>query len=162
MRDIFWMNGMDRGKLAIVLRPRGGDWLEDEMRRIQRAGVQIVASMLESEEADELGLNDEASLAADAGMEFFAYPIPDRTTPSEYSTFRIFAALLASRVHSGQAVAVHCRGSIGRATIAAACTLIHLGWQPQDSLAMVESARGCAVPDTLEQRDWILRYRAKP
>jgi protein-tyrosine phosphatase len=116
--------------------------------------------MLDPEEADELGLNDEASLAANVGMEFFGYPIPDRTTPSEDSAFRLFAALLASRVHSGHAVAMHCRGSIGRATIAAACTLIHLGWQPKDSLAMVESARGCAVPDTLEQRDWILRYKA--
>jgi protein-tyrosine phosphatase len=162
MRDIFWMNGLDRGKLAIVLRPRGGDWLEDELRRIRSAGVQILASMLEPEEADELGLNDEAKLVANAGMEFFGYPIPDRTTPSENSTFRIFAALLATRVHSDQAVAVHCRGSIGRATITTACTLIHLGWSPRDSLAMVESARGCTVPDTLEQRDWILRYKAKP
>jgi protein-tyrosine phosphatase len=161
MIDIFWIDGLDRGKLAIVPRPRGGDWLEDELRRIQGAGVQILASMLEPEEADDLGLNDEAKLTASVGMEFFGYPIPDRTTPSEDSSFRIFVALLAGRVHSGHAVAVHCRGSIGRATIAAACTLIHLGWQPQDALGLVERARGCAVPDTSEQREWILRYRAK-
>ena len=161
MRDIFFINGLDRGRLAIVLRPRGGDWLEDELRRIQGAGIQILASMLEPEEADELGLNDEAKLTANVGMEFFGFPIPDRTTPSEDSAFRIFVALLAGRVQSGQAVAVHCRGSIGRATVAAACTLIHLGWQPQDALALVEAARACAVPDTLEQREWILRYKAK-
>jgi protein-tyrosine phosphatase len=57
---------------------------------------------------------------------------------------------------------VHCRGSIGRATVTAACTLIHLGWTPQAALSAIQAARGCAVPDTQEQEDWILRYKAKP
>jgi len=57
---------------------------------------------------------------------------------------------------------VHCRGSIGRATVTAACTLIQLGRKPRAALAAIEAARGCAVPDTEEQRSWILSFEAKP
>jgi hypothetical protein len=42
--------------LAIVLRPRGGDWLDDEVDRIKRAGVDVLVSMLQADEAAELGL----------------------------------------------------------------------------------------------------------
>jgi hypothetical protein len=45
--------------------------------------------------------------------------------------------------------------------VTAACTLIELGWTAKDALAAIEAARGCVVPDTQEQEDWILRYKAK-
>ena len=38
------------GRLAIVPRPRGGDWLEDEVRAWREAGVDIVVSALEADE----------------------------------------------------------------------------------------------------------------
>jgi len=66
---------------------------------------------------------------------------------------------LARCVSTGVRGGIHCRGSIGRATITAACTLIHLGWKPREALGAIESARGIAVPDTQEQEDWILQYR---
>ena len=37
--------------------------------------------------------------------------------------------------------------------MAAACTLIHLGWDPNTALNAVEAARGCPFPDTAEQED---------
>jgi hypothetical protein len=57
---------------------------------------------------------------------------------------------------------MHCRGSIGRAPVTAACTLVHLGWTPADALKAIEKARGCSLPDTEEQRRWILSYKAEP
>ena len=69
---------------------------------------------------------------------------------------------LADRLRTGERIGVHCRGSIGRSTVTAACALIHLGWQPQAALEAIAAARGCAVPDTEEQRRWILSYEAKP
>jgi hypothetical protein len=46
--------------------------------------------------------------------------------------------------------------------VTAACALIHLGWTPHAALAAITAARGLTVPDTQEQEDWILRYKALP
>ncbi len=37
--DPFWIETGNRLRLAIVPRPRGGDWLEGEMAAIKKAGV---------------------------------------------------------------------------------------------------------------------------
>lgn len=162
MKEIFWIEGEPKASLAIVLRPRGGDWLEDELLRMKQGGIQILASMLEEEEAESLVLSDERKIATNVGLEFLSYPVPDRTTPTEISTFSRFVSEIADHLRAGRRVGVHCRGSIGRASIAAACALVQLGWQPAEALAAIEAARGCAVPDTEEQRAWILRYEAVP
>jgi protein-tyrosine phosphatase len=158
--DIFWIDGEPPPGLAIVLRPRGGDWLEDELHRMKRGGIEILVSLLESEEASELGLVEEDSLAAKIGLSYLSHPIPDRHTPPDLAAFRHLVKGLADRLRAGQLIGIHCRGSIGRATVTAACTLIDLGWKPERALMAIEAARGCIVPDTPEQRDWILRYKA--
>ena len=71
------------------------------------------------------------------------------------------AALLQLVDSAGERIGVHCRGSIGRATVATACILIHLGWDAQTALAAIAHARGVPVPDTPEQECWILEYEAK-
>lgn len=162
MKDVFWIEGDPNIGLAIVLRPRGGDWLEDELLRMQRSGIGTLVSMLENEEADSLGLPDEHKFAEQIGLSFLNFPIHDRTTPADVAAFRKFVAGLAIRLRAGERVGIHCRGSIGRASIAAACTLIHLGWNPEAALAAIQAARECEIPDTEEQRMWILRYEALP
>jgi protein-tyrosine phosphatase len=162
VQDIFWIGGDNAPSLAIVLRPRGEDWLEDEMSRLKRNGVGTLVSMLEPQEATSLGLASEAEKAHGAGLQFLSFPIPDRNLPGDTSAFRTFVSGLAERLNSGEHVGIHCRASIGRATIASACTLIHLGWNPQAALMAIETARGVPVPDTYEQTAWILRYKAKP
>jgi protein-tyrosine phosphatase len=163
VKDVLWIGStrdeMD-STLAIVLRPRGDDWLEDELKRLKRGGIQTMVSMLEPLEAEELGLAREKSLAEKIGLKFLSYPIPDRQTPSDASRFREFATGLAGRARNGERIGVHCRGSIGRSTVIAASVLIHLGWRPHHALSAIEAARGCPVPDTEEQRNWILNYEA--
>jgi protein-tyrosine phosphatase len=162
LNEIFWINGDPTSGLATVLRPRGEDWLEDELLRMKKNGIDTLVSLLEDEEAAELGLAEEDSVAGRLGLSYLSHSIPDRHVPPDELSFRNFAAELANRLRSGDRIGVHCRGSIGRATVTAACTLIHMGWTPQAALVAVESARGCMVPDTPEQRDWILRYEATP
>ena len=79
--------------LAIVLCPRGGSVLEDELREIAQSGVQILVSMLEPDEADWLGLSEESALAAQLGMRFLSYPIQDVQVPANVKTFREFVRL---------------------------------------------------------------------
>jgi len=120
MKDVFWIEGDPKAALAIVTRPRGDDWLEDELLRLKRQGIDALVSMLEAEEADSLGLSEEASLTEKTGLSFVSYPIPDRTTPADLPSFHIFATRLAIRLAAGEHIGIHCRGSIGRASIAAA------------------------------------------
>jgi protein-tyrosine phosphatase len=125
-------------------------------------GVETVVSLMEPLEAELLGLKDEESAARRMGLNFLSYPIPDTHVPADVSSFRQFVAGIAERLRHGEAVGAHCRGCIGRATVTAACALIHLGWEPAQALAAVGRARGLAVPDTAEQEAWILGYKAQP
>jgi protein-tyrosine phosphatase len=161
MKDVFWIESDAQAALAIVLRPRGNDWLEDELLRMQRSGVETLVSMLEDDESDSLGLTEERRFAEQIGLNFLSYPIPDRTTPAEISSFRKFIVKIAHRIRAGERIGIHCRGSIGRASIAVACTLIQLGWEADTALSAIAKARGCPIPDTEEQRQWILRYEAR-
>jgi len=40
----------------------------------------------------------------------------------------------------------------------AACALICSGIEASDALARIKGARGLTVPDTDEQRDWIMAF----
>jgi protein-tyrosine phosphatase len=161
MNEIFWINGDPPPPLAVVLRPRG-DSLKDELLQMKQGGIQTLVSLLEEEEAASLGLAQEGSVAGQIGLQFVSFPIPDVHVPPNPDAFRKFAADLASRLGAGVRIGVHCRGSIGRSTVTAACALIHLGWAPKAALDAIAAARGLSVPDTQEQEDWILRYKPIP
>jgi len=148
--------------LGVVLCPRGGDLLYGELFEYRRAGVGTLVSLLSREQVSMLELDDEPHLAARLGMQFLHHPLPDHELPPDEQVFRGFVTELARRLRAGERIGVHCWGSIGRATVTAACTLIHLGWKPAEALAAVEAARGCPVPDTDDQERWILSYRAEP
>ena len=158
MMDIFWIGGSPSPGMAIVIRPMTN--LRDEMRMLKLGGIDTLVSLLERREAEWLGLEHEGREAERAGIEFLTFPITDTTVPLNLGRFRAFVTDLAQRLKNGQKIGVHCRGSIGRATVTAACTLIHLGWKPAAALAAIEKTRGCPVPDTEEQRRWILAYEA--
>jgi len=158
MKDIYWIGEPAETRLAIVPRPRGGDWLEDDLSRLKRAGIDVLVSMLTDEESVELGLAFEKELAERAGLVFCRYPIPDRSTPADLAGFRAMVKELAEAIVRGQKVGAHCRGCIGRATIVTASVLIARGWAAERALREIEAARGCVVPDTPAQRCWIERF----
>jgi protein-tyrosine phosphatase len=159
--EVFWIEGKPAAGLGIVLCPFGGPGLEDEMRSLKEAGVETLVSLLQKPEAEWLGLGAEEALATKVGMEFLSHPIRDANVPTDAAAFREFAAGLAERLRAGKRIALHCRGSIGRAPLTAACTLVHFGWKAKTALRAIEVARGCRVPDTDEQWKWILGYKAK-
>jgi protein-tyrosine phosphatase len=161
MSDIFWIDGNPPPGLAVVTRPRGDDRLQEGLLRLKQGGIRTLVSLLPPHEADWLGMAEEPASAGKAGLEFLSYPIFDGYVPTDIALFRAFVDDLAERLRAGQHIGIHCRASVGRATIVAACTLIHLGWKPPAALAAVEEARGCPVPDTEEQRAWIMAYEAR-
>jgi len=155
MNDVFWI--ADTG-LAIVLRPRGDDWLENDLQRIHMAGIQTIVSTIESSEARELGLAEEGRTVERLGMRFISYPLQDSSVPSRREDFTEFVLKLGRRLQSGERIGVHCQGCIGRSTVVTASILIKLGWAAERALDEIEKARGCSVPDTEEQRDWIIDF----
>lgn len=160
MKEIYWIRKDDHTRLAIVARPRGGDWLETDLSRLKNGGIEGIVSLLTAPEVEELGLTEESSFAAALGLSYFSFPIPDRTVPLDAGGFSEFIASLSAEVESGRALGIHCRGSIGRATVTAASLMVRLGWKPDVALDEIELARLCPVPDTPEQRAWILALRS--
>ena len=59
---------------------------------------------------------------------------------------------------AGRNVLMHCRQGVGRTGLAAVCLLVKNGMSPGAAVEMVSAARGIAVPETAEQREWIERY----
>ncbi len=156
--DLYRVQNHGRGFVAVMPRPRAGDWLEDEMRGLQRLGVTLIASLLEPAEAHELGLQEEESVARRHGLGFCQFPIPDRSTPANQAAYAAFIAELASAVGAGAGLAIHCRAGIGRSGLTAAATLVALGEDPATVFDRISEARGVQVPDTDEQRLWFEHY----
>ena len=153
--ELFWINGPWQGRLAIMPRPRGGDWLEDEIQAWHRSGVEIVVSLLTPDEQDELRLVDEKSLCKANDIEFISFPIVDRSVPDSMDAFSDLVAMLGARLTNGKNIAVHCRQGIGRAALVAICLLIATGVDEDNAISQVAVARGCSVPETTEQEEWL-------
>jgi protein-tyrosine phosphatase len=153
--EVHWVEGSWPGRLAVAPRPRGGDWLYPEVLGWRNLHVDTVVSLLESQEAVELGLQDEAEICGTHGVDFISFPIEDRGVPASYlSTLRLIRDL-DSRLSRGENVLVHCRQGVGRTGIIAAGLLIYRGFDPQTAVQRVSHARGTPVPETREQLAWL-------
>jgi hypothetical protein len=156
---VYWIHAPKAGRLAIMPRPRAGDWLEDEIASWKEAGIYTVVSLLERGGDRRTGARQEAELCGAKNIEFVSFPIPDRGVPECLRD----AMALFGRVHTsltaGKAVAVHCRAGIGRSALVAACVLTRFGYDAPDAFIMIATSRGVAVPDTDGQRDWVTSFQ---
>jgi protein-tyrosine phosphatase len=145
------------GALAITPRPRGGDWLDDDVAALAQNGVGVLVSLLCADEAHDLGLQDEAAVCAQHNIEFISLPVTDMCAPDERSDFIAEVHRLAGLMSGGASVAVHCRQSIGRSGVLAVSIAIATGLEFESALDAVSAARGLRVPETREQLDWLRR-----
>lgn len=144
------------GRVSITPRPKRVSLLSDEMAALRVAGVDVLVSALTAEDNELVGLAGEAQAADEAGLEFRALPIQDMSTPEESERFRTELDELASRVRKGEHVAVHCFASIGRSGMITALLLCRNGWEPEAAMARLSELRGATVPETAEQRRWVI------
>ena len=155
---LHWVDGPWIGKLALAARPRGGDWLDDEIESWRREGIATVLSFLTSEEEADLDIAAEEATVKAHGMKFWSFPIVDRQVPD--SEIRLAQALrnLALELEAGRNVVLHCRQGVGRAGLVAACLLVMNGVEPEAAVRRLSAAREVQVPETPDQRLWIDRY----
>ncbi|MFF0413613.1 tyrosine protein phosphatase [Kitasatospora sp. NPDC004745] len=149
------------GRLSTMARPRGHDWLDDEMTALSNHGVDILVCALTGPELAELGLTDEPRAATAAGLRFLAAPIPDRTVPDPAEILPTLHTL-AEQLRDGAHIVTHCRAGIGRSSLLAAAVLTLTGTAPDTAWHHIERARGLTVPDTTEQRRWPLHLLNHP
>jgi protein-tyrosine phosphatase len=160
--DLYWITGPWPGRLAVAARPRGDDWLTDEIEAWRRSGVQVVVSMLTAEEVVELELGSEAADCRASGIEYVSFPMADRGVPKSAAAFRHLVSELTAHLNDGRMVLVHCRQGIGRAGLIAVGLLLAAGIEVADAIERVTKARGRPVPETTEQRRWIEEQARTP
>ena len=153
--EVYWVRDIEPLRLAIMPRPRGGEWLEDEVVGWKQSGISTVVSLLHRYEIDDLSISGEEAFCKANGIEYRSFPIQDRGTPVVASDFLALVDQLAVLVQSGHGVAVHCRAGIGRSGLTAACVLVKLGIPASQVFPMLSRARGLAVPDTPSQIEWF-------
>jgi len=158
---LYWLPPLPgtTGRLAISARPRGGDWLADEVAGWNKDNINVVTSMLTSDEELDLNLSCEADECKAQGIDFISMPIVDRSTPSDETAFAETASELATRLIAGENIAIHCRQGIGRSAMLAAAILMTLGMNTDETIRMVSVARGLRTPETEAQTDWLRRFQ---
>jgi len=159
--DLFWVPGPWRGRFAIAARPRGGDWLSDEAHAWREAGIDILISLLENDEAAQLYLGGERQAAEAQAIAFISFPIPDRGIPPSTDETISLISRITAQLEMGKNVAVHCRQGIGRSGLFAIGTLTNSGIEANEAIRIVSSARGISVPETAEQSRWVHQFATR-
>ncbi len=160
--EIYWIETRGPGRLAVMPRPQGGDRLDGEIQGLKKDGVDILVSLLTHEEEEYLGLMAEGETAKAQGIRYYSHPIYDRGIPAEPRGTWALARELAALYAEGKTIAAHCRMGIGRSPLILASIMVHGGSTPDEAWMAIGTARGCQVPDTREQRDWLDRQASPP
>jgi protein-tyrosine phosphatase len=155
---VHWVPIPGPGRLALMPCPRGGEFLAEEIAALRAEGVEVLVSLLEKEEAGELGLAEEERFCREHGLTFLNFPIPDHSVPPLDEKTGAFIEDLARRLHAGQSLAVHCMAGVGRSGLITVSVLVAAGSSIFQAIDAASAARGFAVPETDEQVRWITRF----
>lgn len=156
--QLYSIRELPAGQISIMARPRGGDWLLDEIKSLREAEVDVLVSLLAPEEIRELALDKEAEYCNLQGIIFYSLPIQDRSiAPFSDGTFK-FIKQLNRHLSEGKHIALHCRQGIGRSALIAASLLVLTGHSPNQAFDLLSRARGYRVPETEEQRAWVVAF----
>ncbi|MFK8078125.1 MAG: protein-tyrosine phosphatase family protein [Granulosicoccus sp.] len=154
--DIYKVSEFGSGYLAIMAKPITGEWIDDEFSGIAREGIRQIVSLLEPHEEYAVGLKEESVFSRKHGMGFISYPIQDRGLPESVSSYRDVTKRLYNDILDGSNTVVHCRAGIGRAGMVVVGVLLHSGMDPESAFDLVSEKRGVEVPDTEEQKQWVI------
>jgi protein-tyrosine phosphatase len=156
--QVFWTKEKYPGRIALVPRPRGGDWLEDETAAWADAGLDVIVSMLDEEETRSFDLLHEGKFCQANDIEFISFPVIDRSVPELNQKLYKLADKLKTSLSEGKNIGIHCRQSIGRAPLLAAILMILYGIEPDEAFRQLSFVRGIEVPETVEQKEWVEKF----
>ncbi|WP_439664591.1 protein-tyrosine phosphatase family protein [Lentzea sp. HUAS TT2] len=139
--------------------PAGGMYLEGAVRALRRAGVDVVVSAQTDSERVECDLVLEERVVVAAGLQYVCFPIEDRGVPDVEAAVSVVRPL-HSLYRRGGHVVFHCWAGIGRSSLLAGLLLGMDGVEPGEAWGLIAAARGRAVPDTVEQGEWLASWWA--
>ncbi len=142
------------GQLFIMPKP-SGERLHEDIKHYCSLGADTLISLLDHSEIQAFSLQNEGGICADNKIEFINFPIADFGLPDR-EHFKALTRDVTNRLNSGKGVAVHCRAGIGRSGMLTCCVLAGFTGSAIGAIEMVTQARGVAVPDTQEQRAFII------
>lgn len=161
--NIYWINEdkIGNNKLGMMARPRGNDWLDNEIKSLKKREVDCFVSLLEKSEQWELELQEEKEICKKWEIEFINFPIKDVNTPDNEKEFMLLADNLTNKISQNKKIVIHCRMGIGRTSILIAAIMIKLGYKGTGIFELIGEYRKLKVPDTKEQKDWLLSIENK-
>lgn len=148
------------GTLYIMPKP-SSDWLDDDIAAYHSMEMNKVVSLLTSDEAYDLNLQNERAACEAQKIDYVQFPIIDRGLPVDRKAFSELSTEIRKDLADGRNVGIHCRAGIGRSGMLASCILVGLGLTADQAVAAVSEARGVDIPDTEEQLQFILDFAAK-
>ncbi|MEM6737284.1 MAG: dual specificity protein phosphatase family protein [Bacteroidota bacterium] len=152
---IYWIDNLESGNLGLMPRPKGNDWLYDELHKLKLCGVDILVSLLENSELDELDLQEESTICEELSIKFISFPIQDRSVPMSRQAFITLIQQLNNELDKGNKIVIHCRMGIGRTGMLAAGILMQRGYDVNSAFELLTNVRTISVPDTEEQVEWV-------
>lgn len=151
---VYWVKCPQIGRLAVVSRPREAR----NFAEMKAAGIDVLISLQEAEEAASVGLADEAERCREAAITFYSLPILDHGIPSNVEAVATLSARLRQHLAQGEGVAAHCYAGLGRSPLMIAAVMIDAGADSYEACDLITAARGVGVPEMATQVDWLLAY----
>ena len=152
---IYWVTIFDDVEVGMMARPKGNDWLEDEIKKLKLYNVDIVISLLEFHENQDLEIEREEEFCLKHGLTYINFPIIDRSVPNDEFDFMKLVSQINCKLKKGKKVVVHCRMGIGRTSVLLAALLISNGFSSDNVFEFLTEKRTIQVPDTKKQVEWI-------
>jgi protein-tyrosine phosphatase len=153
--EMYKIGSIGEGFVAIMARPSLEAAAAASIINIARLGIHQVVSLLEPNEARNLGLNGEREQVKAHGMGFISFPIPDMGLPPSVEDYALLSKKLFNQVNAGVNTLIHCHAGIGRSGLLVAGILLHCDMDPQQAFAYASRMRGIRVPETPEQEQWL-------
>ena len=151
---IYKIEGLCGGRFSIMPHPQGGEALEEEVLNFKRKQIEVVISMLTTEEQLELKLTREKQLCEEHGIIFLNYPIKDEVADSDQDTIE-FIDEIEKHLTVQKQFLFHCRGGVGRSSMILSLVCARLGIDPQISFDLISISRGETAPESEFQKRWV-------
>ncbi len=133
--------------------------LEADLTRLaEHYGIDVVVTLIEAHEFELLSIPDLRDRIRAHDMQSHWLPIPDQNIPPDRSALAALVRTILSALRTGDRVAVHCRGGLGRAGTVAACVLVAQGKDADAAINIVREARPNAI-ETPQQEAFVYGFQ---